>query len=71
MTATMTVRELITAVRDDLAKIPVKVESITDVGIPVHNAVQRLTAAINAMEAAEEAQKANTEKAGAEDEQQA
>lgn len=71
MTATMTVRELITAVRDDLAKIPVKVESITEVGIPVHNAVQRLTAAIKALEAAEEAQKAEAEKAGAEDEQQA
>jgi hypothetical protein len=70
MTATMTVRELITAVRDDLAKIPVKVESITDVGIPVHNAVQRLTAAIKAMEAAEEAKKAEAEKAGADNEQQ-
>lgn len=67
----MTVKELIIAVRDDLMKIPVKVESITEVGIPVHNAVQRLTAAINAMEAAEEAQKAEAEKAGAEDEQQA
>ncbi len=71
MTATMTVRELITAVRNDLAQIPVKVESITDVGIPVHNAVQRLTAAINAMEVAEEAQKAESEKAGADNEHEA
>lgn len=71
MTATMTVKELITAVRDDLAQIPVKVACITEVGIPVHNAVQNLGAIITALEAAEEAQKAEAEKAGAEDEHEA
>lgn len=67
----MTVLEALKETRDNLAKIPLRISDFNEIGVPIHTAVQNIGAIITALEAAEEAQKANTEKAGAEDEQQA
>ena len=67
----MTVLEAIKETRKDLAKIPVRIEDMNSIGMPIHTAVQNLGAIITALEAAEEAQKAEAEKAGAEDEHEA
>lgn len=66
----MTVLEAIKATKEDLAKIPVRIEDMNAIGLPIHTAVQNLGAIITALEAAEEAQKAESEKAGAEDERE-
>lgn len=67
----MTVLEAIKATREDLAKITVRIEDMNAIGLPIHTAVQNLGAIITALEAAEEAQKTESEKAGAEDEHEA
>lgn len=67
----MTVLEALKETRDNLAKIPLRISDFNEIGVPIHTAVQNLGAIITALEAAEEAQKAEAEKAGAEDEQQA
>lgn len=67
----MTVLEALKETRDNLAKIPLRISGFNEIGVPIHTAVQNLGAIITALEAAEEAQKAEAEKAGAEDEQQA
>lgn len=67
----MTVLEALKATKSDLANIHVKVEDMNEIGFPLHNAVQSLKACIDALERAEAEQKAEAEKAGAEDEQQA
>ena len=67
----MTVLEAIKETRKDLAKIPVRIEDMNSIGMPIHTAVQNLGAIITALEAAEEAQKAEAVKAGAEDEHEA
>ena len=67
----MTVLEALKETRNNLGAIPVKVEDMNTIGLPIHTAVQNLGAIITALEAAEEAQKANTEKAGADNEHEA
>lgn len=64
----MTVLEALKETRNNLGAIPVKVEDMNTIGLPIHTAVQNLGAIITALEAAEEAQKAEAEKAGADNE---
>lgn len=52
----MTVLEAIKETRKDLAKIPVKIEDLNEIGFPIHNAVQSLGAIINALEKSAENQ---------------
>lgn len=67
----MTVLEALKETRKDLAKISVRIEDMNTIGMPIHTAVQNLGAIITALEAAEEAQKAEAEKAGADNEHEA
>ena len=67
----MTVLEALKDTKASLANIPVKIADMNEIGMPIHAAVQNLGAIITALEAAEETQKAEAVKAGAEDEQQA
>ena len=67
----MTVLEALKETRNNLGAIPVKIEDMSTIGLPIHTAVQNLGAIITALEAAEEAQKAEAEKAGADNEHEA
>lgn len=67
----MTVLEALKNIRTDLGQIPVRIIDSETIGNPLRAAFVSLGAVINVMEAAEEAQKAEAEKAGAEDEQHA
>ncbi len=54
----MTVIEALKATRADLAKVNVRIDELQEIGLPIHNAVQNIGAIIEALEKAEEEQKA-------------
>lgn len=53
----MTVLEALKATKADLAKIPVRIEDMNSIGMPIHTAVQNLGAIITALEKAEKEDK--------------
>lgn len=54
----MTVLEALKDTKASLAKIPVKIADMNEIGLPIHSAVQNLGVIIDALEKAEEAQHA-------------